>query len=104
MKLKEPQHTICWTAWHVFDRLFAAKYETGKLTMNEYCQLINTVIARYEAHISLNRKWYHFRLKWKDYWFLNKLNKLKKAIRPKRNTAPSFIKGGIVKGGTIEIS
>lgn len=86
MRFIEPQHTLCWTAWHVFDKLFLAKYETGKLTMNEYCELINTVIARRELHIVNNRKWFQFRLRWKDGVFLRRCTKLKQTIEPKRSS------------------
>jgi hypothetical protein len=77
MKLNEPKHTIDWTAYHKFDKLFYAKYETGKLTMNEYCQLINMAIARREAHIAAHRKWHEFRLRLKDWVFLSRCRKLK---------------------------
>lgn len=83
MKFIEPQHTICWTAYHIFDKLFQAKYETGKLTMNEYCSLINTAMARRTEHIAKNRKWYQFRLRWKDMVFLRKCIRLKSTLEPR---------------------
>ena len=90
MKFNEPKHTLDWTAYHIFDKLFQAKYETGKLTMNEYCNLINTVVARRTEHIAKNRKWYQFRLRWKDRVFLKYLNNLKSTLEPpnykKQNT------------------
>lgn len=101
---KDPKSTLAWTAYHVCDKLFYAKYEAGKITMNEYSSLVNLCIARRTAHIAKHRKWYEIRLRWKDWVFLRQMHKLKEVLEPKRkNNIPSLIEGGIVKGNPISI-
>ena len=93
MKQIEPQHTINWTAYHLFDKLFYAKYEAGKLTMNEYCSLINTVMVRRAEHIAKNRKWYQFRLRWKDKVFLKQCRNIRDILGPRKQ--PNRLQRGI---------
>lgn len=82
-KFTEPQHTLSWTAWHIFDKQFAEKYESGELTIAEYRKLIDMCILRRAKHIMKCREWYQFRLMWKDMVFLNRLEKLRQALETK---------------------
>lgn len=58
----KPNSILDWAAYHKFDQLFNAKYNSGKLTMGEYLKLIDVSIAHVECMFVLHPiKWFHFK-------------------------------------------
>jgi hypothetical protein len=59
---RKPNNTLDWAAAHLFDQLFYAKYCSGKLTMQEYLDLIEVSISHVKhLFVTTPLPWYCFR-------------------------------------------
>jgi hypothetical protein len=100
----EPNATLDWAAYHLFDQLFYAKYCSGKLTMKDYLDLIEVSISHVTSlFVTEPVAWYQFRTTYRRQKRLNNLNELRNIIyhsqwRQKRKIGPFATIVGNISG------